>query len=426
MASLNVIVVGGGICGLSCAIGLRRSGHNVTVYEKYPKDADAGAGIVVRDSANRILQSWGLDLSTVGAFKYKKRELIDGPSLRILTTGVGADSTMMTTRSDLRSLLRLESERIVEGAGSIRFVYEKKVVDYDAARPAIQLRDGTWEAADLVIACDGIRSKASKIVTGTDSPAKATGSSVFRLVVPDAVIRPGLEQKFADNELLRERLEKDSGIVWFAVENPGKVFVWWTCRFNESQCFDIVIRDNEKYASSEEWLAKCDKQVVLDEFSHWHPIFTEILKIADEPLLWKICDREPLEVLYKDRLCILGDALHPMRPFRAQGGTQSIEDAGVLEVCLAGLKNVEELGQRLQYFQKLRLPRYATAQVASTVMQGDPNAQTRWEEVLQKGRLWHEGLEQSHCKYHQYPVFNLAGESTNVQQCRVLRHSQLG
>lgn len=399
MASLNVIVVGGGICGLSCAIGLRRSGHNVTVYEKYPKDADAGAGIVVRDSANRILQSWGLDLSTVGAFKYKKRELIDGPSLRILTTGVGADSTMMTTRSDLRSLLRQESERNAEGAGSIRFIYEKKVVDYDAEQPAIQLRDGTWEAADLVIACDGIRSKAAKIVTGTDSPATATGSSVFRLVMPDAVIRPGLEQKFGDNDLLRERLEKDSGIVWFAVENPGKVFVWWTCRFNESQCFDIVIRDNEKYASSEEWLAKCDKQVVLDEFAHWHPIFTEILKIADEPLLWKICDREPLEVLHKNRLCILGDALHPMRPFRAQGGTQSIEDAGVLEVCLAGLEHVEELDQRLQYFQQLRLPRYATAQVASTVMQGDPNAQTRWEEVLQRSRIWHEGLPQSHCKY---------------------------
>lgn len=402
MVSLNVIVVGGGICGLSCAIGLRRSGHNVTIYEKYPKDADAGAGIVVRDSANRILQSWGLDLGTVGALKYNKRELIDGPSLRILTTGLGADSTMMTTRSDLRSLLRQEAERAVEGVGSITFVYEKEVVDYDAERPAIQLRDGTWEAADLVIACDGIRSKAAKIVTGTDSPAKATGSSAFRLVVPDAAIRPGLEQTFGDNELLRERLEKDSGIVWFAVENPGKVFVWWTCRFNESQCFDIVIRDNEKYASSEEWLAKCDKQVLLDEFAHWHPIFTEILKIAEEPLLWKICDREPLEVLYKDRLCIMGDALHPMRPFRAQGGTQSIEDAGVLEVCLAGLKHVDETDQCLQTFQSLRLPRYATAQMASTVMQGDPNAKTRWEEVLQKSRSWHQGLPQSHCKYRKH------------------------
>lgn len=43
---LEVIVVGGGICGLSCAI-VRRAGHDVIVYEKYPEVEDAGAGIVL-------------------------------------------------------------------------------------------------------------------------------------------------------------------------------------------------------------------------------------------------------------------------------------------------------------------------------------------------------------------------------------------
>ncbi|KIW90974.1 uncharacterized protein Z519_08757 [Cladophialophora bantiana CBS 173.52] len=54
--SLRVFVVGGGICGLSAAIALRRAGHHVTVYEKYSADADAGAETVVGTNAIKVLK----------------------------------------------------------------------------------------------------------------------------------------------------------------------------------------------------------------------------------------------------------------------------------------------------------------------------------------------------------------------------------
>lgn len=86
--------------------------------------------------------------------------------------------------------------------------------------------------------------------------------------------------------------------------------------------------------------------------------------------------------------------------YRAQGGTQSIEDAGVLEICLIGLKEKDELSRRLQLFQRLRVPRYATIQMASTVRQDDPNPEYNYQRVLEQSRKWHDGLDQPHRKVY--------------------------
>jgi 2-polyprenyl-6-methoxyphenol hydroxylase-like FAD-dependent oxidoreductase len=38
---MQIVVIGGGIGGLACAIGLRNGGHDVTVLEKVPAIAEA-------------------------------------------------------------------------------------------------------------------------------------------------------------------------------------------------------------------------------------------------------------------------------------------------------------------------------------------------------------------------------------------------
>lgn len=159
-----------------------------------------------------------------------------------------------------------------------------------------------------------------------------------------------------------------------------------------------MLPDDNRYATSDEWRVAGDKKALLDDFAHWHPVFTEIIRTSNEFIHWKICSREPLKVLHRDRLCVLGDALHAMPPYRAQGATQGIEDAGVLEICLTGLKDKAELGPRLQLFQKLRVPRYTTIQMASTVRHGEP-AQ-KWDKMLEDCRkLLYDGLDPPHCKY---------------------------
>ncbi|OQU97504.1 FAD binding domain-containing protein [Cladophialophora immunda] len=388
--SLQVIVVGGGISGLSAAIALRRAGHHVTVYEKYSADADAGAGIVVGANAVKVLRQWGLDLEGAGMLKYKAGYILEGKTLERLDFVYGEGShvndeksngepSYMATRSDLRSMLRREVERDAPGQGTIEIRYAMEVLDYDPEVPAVRFADEGWKAADWVVACDGIKSKAARIVSGGENPPKATGMSAFRMLIPDEKLAL-VKEKFRQDHLIQEKFDKNNGTIWFVRGKDKQLVVWWTCRFGTIQAFDMLMPDNENYASSEDWTARCNKQVLLDEVGHWHPLFQEIFRAADEdPLLWKVCSRAPLDTLHKGKLSMLGDALHPMPPFRGQGGSQSIEDAGALEMIATYITDKADLPKRLEILDRVRV-------------------QERYIEVLNQCRKWFEGEDQSHLK----------------------------
>jgi salicylate hydroxylase len=310
--ALRVIVVGGGIGGLASAIALRRAGHHVKVLERQFRGADDGAGIVVCANATRVLRQWGLEPESVGMLKCGAAYIAQGETLKpsaIWYTDdihrANGEFQYMATRHDLRRLLRSEAERTdVLGEGTIEFQFDTRAVDYDAQRPAVQLSDGIWEDADLVVACDGIGSKAAKVICGFENPAKPIGRSAFRLLVPDKHLK-SLRNQVAE-ELRQHGVEVDTSTVLF-IRAEGKLCVWWICRDGEVHAFDVLLPDDEEYLSKEDWSSRCDKQILLDAFSDWHPLMRQVLETANQdPMLWKICSREPLSTLHKGKLCILG------------------------------------------------------------------------------------------------------------------------
>jgi hypothetical protein len=58
--SLNVIVCGGSIGGLGCAIGLAQRGHSVTVLESATSLNEFGAGIQIPPNSVQILDTSGM------------------------------------------------------------------------------------------------------------------------------------------------------------------------------------------------------------------------------------------------------------------------------------------------------------------------------------------------------------------------------
>lgn len=60
---LNVGVVGGGIGGLSVAIAIRRSGHDVTIYEQHDFAGEVGASVSCAANGTRWLHEWGVDVA---------------------------------------------------------------------------------------------------------------------------------------------------------------------------------------------------------------------------------------------------------------------------------------------------------------------------------------------------------------------------
>ena len=90
------------------------------------------------------------------------------------------------------------------------------------------------------------------------------------------------------------------------------------------------------------------------------PQLFDSLSWLTERLRQAVYDREPLPDWQVGRIVLLGDAAHPMLPFYAQGGAQSIEDAYVLAGCIA--EGQDRPLAALARFVKMRLPRTAWMQ----------------------------------------------------------------
>lgn len=67
VGNLHVIVIGGGIAGLSAAVSLRQQGHKVDVYEQSLLSNEVGAAIHMTPNATGVLKQIGVDPEDSGA-----------------------------------------------------------------------------------------------------------------------------------------------------------------------------------------------------------------------------------------------------------------------------------------------------------------------------------------------------------------------
>ena len=73
---MNISILGGGVGGLSTAIALKQEGFDVTVYERFSRPTEIGAGIVCWPNASFVLEQLGVldQISKVsGSLSYMNR-----------------------------------------------------------------------------------------------------------------------------------------------------------------------------------------------------------------------------------------------------------------------------------------------------------------------------------------------------------------
>jgi 3-hydroxybenzoate 6-monooxygenase len=87
---------------------------------------------------------------------------------------------------------------------------------------------------------------------------------------------------------------------------------------------------------------------------------------------WRMLDRAPLPSWAAGRVALLGDAVHPMPAYLAQGACQAIEDAAALAGVLADCPGPRDAATALAGYQERRAPRAARVSRARQVWESAP------------------------------------------------------
>lgn len=346
----KVVIVGGGIGGLTAALTFNHFGWRVEVLERASELSEIGAGIQISPNGMKVFRAIGLEEEiSKTAFAPEALELRFGRSgkqifeieaRRAVLERWGAPYLHLH-RADLVGMLKRQLE--ARQPGAVRLGAACTGYRQSEAGAAVTLENGEEVSADLVVGADGIHSVIRTQMLGDEHP-DFTGNVAWRAVVP--------------MDRLGDLAPPPTACVWVG---PNRHAVTYRLRGGELANFVGIVEQNEW--TSESWTERGTKEEVLSIFEGWHPAVTNMIEKADAHFRWALFDRQPLSRWVDGRVVLLGDACHPTLPFQAQGAVMAIEDAYLLAKLCSDTPN--DLDTALSTYFETRLARTSRVQAAS-------------------------------------------------------------
>jgi 2-polyprenyl-6-methoxyphenol hydroxylase-like FAD-dependent oxidoreductase len=333
----KVLVVGGGIGGLSSAIALRKSGIEVDVLEVNKDWTVYHVGIIVQGNFIRALCDLGVGKEAVAAgYAYYGVEFRDSQTDEVLASlptpqiaAEGFPSELGITRPALHEVLSTAS---LKCGANVRLGMTYTNMQETDAGVKVTFSDGGSDVYDLVIGADGAYSKTRKFLFGDKYKPRFTGQGVWRYNLP----RP----KDLDRSLIYTTsedgrkpgfvpLSEDTMYIFVVSSEPGNPF-------HDPQKLHLLLQQRMEGFGG---LVAEIKHFVTDPSQ----VVYRPMEVCVLPAPW-----------YKGRVLLIGDAAHASTPHFGQGGGSAVEDAVVLGDLAAQGLSAEEL---LPAFMKRRFER---------------------------------------------------------------------
>lgn len=240
--------------------------------------------------------------------------------------------------------------------------FDKRMVDMqqDAEGVQILFHDGTTARASAVVACDGIKSLARKIVLGAESPEVTptfAGSYAYRNLFPRCE---------ADEILGKDRA--GNGSIYCGA---GAYIVTYPVDHGTLMNMTAVCRSANLTWSDDNWLAPTSLEGMLDDFHNWGGPIKQLLHKVKDTSRWALFDAPNAKTYHNGRICLIGDAAHASTPNQGAGAGMAYEDAYILSALLGEVKTSDQIGRAFEAFDLVRRPRtqrlVATSRTAGAV-----------------------------------------------------------
>lgn len=322
----DLLVIGGGMAGLSAALVAQRAGLQVTLLEQAEAFSEVGAGIQLGPNAVRVLHDWGLlpALREVAAFpeRLSVRDARSGVQLGGLTLGAAMQQRYgqpyaTIHRADLHQILL----RQLQGSSQVdcRLRQRLQAFEQDADGVRLQTEDGSRYQASALLGCDGLWSRVRGQLLADGAPI-FSGDLAYRGLVPMADLPP--------------ELRRNQVTAWLA---PGLHAVHYPVRAGAAMNV-IVVVEGPIPPDPESWDHAAQASQLRRALGSVHGDFDRLLQAVPDWRLWPLNARAPMRGPHEHaqgRVALLGDAAHPTRPYLAQGAAMALEDAWTLGRLLA-------------------------------------------------------------------------------------------
>jgi 2-polyprenyl-6-methoxyphenol hydroxylase-like FAD-dependent oxidoreductase len=371
----DIIIVGGGVGGLTLGLALHAADIPCRIFESVAKIGPIGVGINLLPHATKELAALGLEtaLSKV-AIETKDATFFNRFGQLIyqepLGRAAGYEQPQFSIhRGDLQlALLDAFRDRL----GHDRFITNHHCtgVDQDDSGVSVHFSNGPGGTTRntvrgcLAIACDGINSAIRKQFFAGEGEPRYSGVNMWRGVTR---WRPML----SGASMVRAGWLSHGKMVIYPIRPAGP---------DGMQLINWVAEIETPVYRKRDWNRPGSLDDFIGAFADWHFDWLDVpafIRAADSVLEFPMVDQDPLPRWSFGRVTLLGDAAHPMVPRGSNGAGQAILDARALtSALLEGANPVAALAS----YEKQRLE--ATTRVVLANRSNPPDAILR--EVFQR------------------------------------------
>jgi 5-methylphenazine-1-carboxylate 1-monooxygenase len=365
---MDVIIVGGGIGGLTLGLALHRAGIPCRIYEAASAIEPIGVGINVLPHAARELAELGLEpaLTRVGVttaeacFFNRFGQLIYREPLG--REAGYAWPQFSLHRGDLQQVLadafvhRAGPGHLITGWACIAFEQDadQVTVHFESAATGDRLPS---QRGTIAIACDGVHSTIRKQLYPDEGEPIYSGYNMWRGVTRwprflsgASMVRAGW---LATGKMVIYPIRND-------IDDEGRQLINWVAEIETSR------------HEARDWNRRGTLADFVGAFEDWRFDWLDVpamIGAADIILEFPMVDQDPLPCWSFGGVTLLGDAAHPMVPRGSNGAGQAIVDARALADCLSAS---EDPVAALRAYEEIR--REATANVVRTNRTNPPDA----------------------------------------------------
>ncbi len=325
---MKVIIIGGGIAGLSQGIFLKANGYEVVVYERNLKTEGRGHAFLINEHSIELLKSYikkdiKLSPQKVDLFSFNlpdKQELINIP----------LKGWYCLKRIDLISSLSefYDSSNLIYGKSFSHFLYKNGQVE------KVVFQDGTSATADFFIGADGSNSK---------TRASLFGKTEFTAVEVKEIVGYTKFKINSESKIFTKYQSREKGLSFGYIPVNDDEIVWFIQ-------YDVRFEEQSEINNPENLKLFCHN-LLIDFPEVVHQILNS--NNFSNTYIWNTFDFDLLPSFHKDNVVLIGDAAHLALPFTSAGTSNAINDAEKLTQVLLNSNNLEEAFSR---YYSLRSP----------------------------------------------------------------------